>query len=335
MQFLNCRQRKAILSFLLEFPILVWTPAVASDDCEIIPPIRSLLGVQAYFDPKDSIIDPEKGLQNNRAQQRVREFLSGIERSVDDASTFHCARLRLSYWAEAGAMLDAPQGETWRDRFEALIRRQQYALGLNILALKMRSRGEALDPALTEWLRALTGAAIQLWNNKPRKGNLYVWSGVTAASWAAVGSNAREFELYADRAWHEAISEIRLDGFVDSELRRGRLALTYHRYYLSAVLMLRQFRLYAGRRITVVETNSIRRLSKRIGSGLCDPQPFIILSGEEQKQPDEWGVRIPTVFLEELWDEDWKRCSIKTTNANMVGYGGRLDITLNLLQPSP
>jgi poly(beta-D-mannuronate) lyase len=238
-----------------------------------IPPIIRIEGENFYSDKKGSVVDPDKLDRHFQLTLPLRNFVYEASGRADsaDADDRECALIMMLEWADAGAMTEQPSSFIGRRE------RQRYTIVLNIIALKLQAAGLDIAPLLG-WLAELNDAVIGDFAKLENVGNLYVWSGVCAASFAVLGGDDIS-SRYESKVWRHSLQLIREDGYVASEMARGALALSYHVYYLSALLSLRAFRDTLGKLTGDEEEASLARLIAFVGRALHDPSAIGIMSG--------------------------------------------------------
>ena len=168
--------------------------ALAEDPCPRFAPISLMPGNKIYSDAKGSIADPEKVKANEKALEDIKAFFDYIEQSVDGAPSWSriknlsatCAETNLEDWAKGKALLQQPTdgGGT--------VPRVFYTAGLNIVALKLKKSGIAVDPIVIGWLKELNGRVLKDYENWPGKTNVVDWAGAAAATFALLSPN-RQF----------------------------------------------------------------------------------------------------------------------------------------------
>jgi poly(beta-D-mannuronate) lyase len=297
-----------------------------SGECPDDPSIIRVEAEPIYSDPKGSIVDPEELHRHAQQIMPLRKFVTDASQRADSASrnAQGCALSMMSAWAKAEAMAAAPTD------FGGLRELERFTISLNVIALKLRADGLKIDPLL-DWLGNLNHTVIDRFAERGRVDNLYVWSGVSAASYALlkVDDPARRYE---GAVWIRAVSAIRPDGFVDSELRRGARALSYHAYDLSALLTLRALRTALGERLNGEDRTAVMRLVDRVGSSLCDPSQIVTASGgiaQEKSRAIEFAPLI--AFAGDLADGRLSRCGPPDIPTSDPILGGNLDRTAAIL----
>lgn len=279
-----------------------------------------------YSDAQGSVVDPAKLRLHEQQILPLRNFVTDASRRADsiDPAERECALAMMLDWAKTKAM-EAPPAD-----FGGLRELERFGISLNIIALKLRADGLNTDPLLG-WLGALNRIVIERFGTRDRVDNLYVWSGVAAASYALLGHDDVAGR-YANDVWTKGVAAIRPDGFVDSELRRGNRALLYHVYDLSALMTLRAFRNALGESNSDQEQASLARLADRVGSSLCDPSSMASAAGSttQEKAPAIEFAPI-AAFAESLSGPRVLRCAPADIPKSDPILGGQFDKTVAIL----
>jgi poly(beta-D-mannuronate) lyase len=303
--------------------------AEAEPTCPSFASVSRVDGIPFYADKAGSVVDPEAQHQNEAIQAPILKMLLYIETALDSkdgrSPSTDCAFAIIEGWAESRAMTERPK------TFEGSVRRQGYTIGLNVVALKLKSLGYLVTDPMRLWLRGLVNSITDMYRENNLRNNLYAWSGVATASYALIAPYPRAIE-YENKVWRDSIAEITADGFLPKELTRSHRALIYHQYAFSALLMLRQMRLALGDSESAGDRAALQRLADRISSNLCDPRQMTAASGATQEMPDQTAYRVPDTFGDGLLDASWAKCGITPPHFNDVNLGGRLDLTARLLE---
>jgi poly(beta-D-mannuronate) lyase len=313
--------------------------AAHADGCPDEPAVPRVDSTKFYSDAKGSVVAADKAHERNQLIQPLRTFVTDASARADSAdhAEQECALQMMLVWAKGKSMEEAPADIAGEHD------RQLFAISLNIITLKLRAAGLKIDPLLG-WLgevnRDVTGYfehrnQVSTAAHRPDAGwapvdNLYVWSGVNAASYAVLHDD-RDARRYEDKVWGGAIEAIGPDGYLESELRRGARALTYHVYDLSAILTMLAFRQALSEPVTPTERAAITRLVERVGSALCDPSAMAAKAGNVTQEKV-----VPLVFspghtlAPDFSNEQIRSClpNIPTTDPM---FGGNLENTAKIL----
>lgn len=305
--------RSVVLCILLGlWALTTAAPATAPAlplSCPDFPPVLSLQLVAIYTDTRQSVPDAAAEKKNSDLTAGVDQFLRSIEQAIDRPDVHRgdpaadCAFENFKKWAIAGALTVEPKPYN-RD---GTVKRGEYLIGLNVLALKIKAAGFTLDPTVITWLRTLNHENMDFYEKASNRGNLRIWAGTAAALFALVQPDAQALD-FQNRVWREAMTAIHDDGMIDAELARGQRALIYHMFSFSATLMLRDAREALGYRNSPSDTAKVKSLANMIGRTLCDPQMLAGPARAKQEIPGDWGYRVPIGFGADLLDENWSRC---------------------------
>lgn len=302
----------------------------AQNSCPSIAPQQALGGVRWYSDAANSVVDPEKQKQNEAAMKPVRDLLRIVADAADhgldsavpgDAA---CARANLGSWAAAGALLKRP---TWS---VPMAEQTIAVVGLNLAALKFERAGQPLPSEVRTWISEATSVIVATYEANKFRSNLYVWSGVAAAS-NDVLMGTKRYTSYTTRVWRESVAKIRPDGYVDDELARKGRALIYHNYLRGALTLLNSLRLQLGEIVAPAELASLERLDRAVNTNVCDSAPIAALAGASQEAFGRWETSIGTYFAEAGKNPDWQRCTRTPAGFSGPTYGGRFDLTSRML----
>jgi poly(beta-D-mannuronate) lyase len=289
----------------------------------MFPPVRTLELVGIYTDARQSVPNPDAERRNTEMTASVDSFMRFLEKAVDNPAArpgdpaADCAYDNLRQWARDGALtVDPPQFNR-----DGLVKRQEYLVGLDILALKFQAAHFPQDPAIVSWLRQLTYKYIDYYARATNRGNLYVWSGAAAALFALFDHDRRAID-YQNQVWQSALMAIRGDGLIDAELARGQRALIYHMFSFSAVSTLRAAREAFGYPTSPAEKARLKLLSDAIGHSLCSPDWMAQRAQAKQETPGDWAYRLPIGLGGDLLNQDWSQCGRPNADVSDPTSGG-------------
>ena len=299
----------ALLGVLVLTTTAPTTAQAAVPSCPDFPPVLSLHLVGIYTDARQSVPDAVAEKKNSDLTTGVDQFLRSIEQALDRPGVHSgdpaadCAFENFKKWAQSGALTVEPKPYN-RD---GTVKRGEYLIGLNMLALKFKAAGYTLDPTIITWLRTLNHENMDFYEKASNRGNLRIWAAAATALFALVQRDSQALG-FQNRVWHEAMTAIRGDGMIDAELARGQRALIYHMFSFSATLMLHEAREALGYRDSPSDTAKLKSLADMIGRALCDPQVLAVPAQAKQEIPGDWGYRVPIGFGADLLDENWSPC---------------------------
>lgn len=299
----------ALFALSLGLWVLCHPARAAGPSCPDFPPVLSLQLVGIYTDARQSVPDPAAEKKNSDLTSGVDQLLRSVEQALDrpgvgsgDPAAI-CAYENFRKWATAGALTVEPKPYN-RD---GTVKRGEYIIGLNILALKFRAAGFTLDPIVINWLHTLNHENLDFYEKATNRGNLRIWAAAGAALFALVQHDPEALD-FQDRVWREAMAAIHDDGTIDAELARGQRALIYHMFSLSATLVLHAARDALGYHDTPADTARLKMLADMIGQTLCDPKPLAGRAQATQEIPGDWGFRVPIGFGGGFLGDTWTRC---------------------------
>jgi poly(beta-D-mannuronate) lyase len=240
--------------------------AQANNACPSYPPVMYLNLAPIYKDARNSIPDTAMERQNSEENVLVTNLMNYIEKALDapighgDSVALICAYKAFGSWAAAAALTEQPK----HYNLEGTVKRGEFLIGLDLLALKFRALGYPINSTMINWLHTLNDQNIDYYQHVSNRGNLYVWSGAAAALFALIERDSKALQ-YQDQVWWDALSKIRDDGTIDGEMARGQRALIYHMYSFSATLVLRAAREALGYPQSATSEARVKLLADEIG----------------------------------------------------------------------
>jgi poly(beta-D-mannuronate) lyase len=318
-----------LVSALIYACLLIGMTTRAAAGCPNYQPVLNVQGTTFYADAKGSQVDHAAEQANNDAQAPILDVLTYASEAVDGKPAFSklkdvtpaCADALLENWAKAGAMRTTNDANGGYSR-QGGIDRQALLRGFVIVALKLRSSGQALGPDVVPWLGRLVTDNDRNWQKITLRGNLYFWAGATAASYALLAHDPQAL-AFQNEVWANAMSQIQKDGYLEAELARGARALIYHQYALSALLTLRDARRALHLPDRPADTQKLRLLADRVGQSLCHPEQMAARAHAPQEEmPGEWGFREIAADGGDLMNADWQRCGVPVKNPIDINNGG-------------
>jgi poly(beta-D-mannuronate) lyase len=300
---------------------------LAAAPCPDHPVVGKVEAVRIYTDPNSSVVDPEKVRERDQQVAPLRDFVTDASKEIDsgDRSQEQCAFSQMLSWAKGKSMEEEP--EDLSGQYERL----QYTLALNIIALKLRAAAFNITPLLG-WVGNVNHGVINFFatRDKPKQmNNIYVWSGVAAASYALLSGDSAA-RLYEDEVWNNVITMIRPDGYIDTELKRAGRALHYHVYYLSAVMALHAFRDALGEPMSDADRDAVERLVKAVGDALCNPSNIAAASGGYQQETVPPWLFAPAEAFGAA-SQNFRTCAPQDIPMGNPVFGGSLTKTEKIL----
>lgn len=313
--------------------VYLWGKEVqAQDACPLYAPVIDVMGVQWYTDSKASIVDPAKAAENHRLQKDLQNFTNGLSGRLDrllesrlDTDVTDCIQKNLTAWANASALSKTP---TWSVQ---LAEQTKANVALQFIFLKLGAMGVQPPDKVRNWRRDVLLTLLKAYDDIKYRGNLYVWSGVAAASEDLL-EHDEHLRRYHDAVWKYAIDVIGNDGTLEQEMGRGRRALIYHTFFYNALSALWNMRNALRTETSPSDLDALRRLSKAVGEAACEPSEFARQAGAQQEELDRWNIAMAASFAKQFNTEAWTRCTKAPDRSLGAGWGGRFDLTVKSLE---
>jgi len=274
------------------FTVLSASHARAQSCPPPIQPITDLTLDRFYKDAAGSRTDASVLARNREKTASLKRLLQNtadladrlVTRSVPPAAG-SCDRKRLENllaWARSGALtgpMSTRQGEHHR----------KWAFtGLSLAYLKMRpALSTSESQRLERWLKQLAADSAALFDQPGiKRNNHYYWLGTgTAALALATGTSA--LWQRAEGIYDTAIGHIDADGALPMEMARGKRALHYHGFALTALVPLHRMMAIHDPARARSSAPALQRLIDLTSNASRSPGPFERLSGHRQEvHPD-------------------------------------------------
>ncbi|MEQ1714237.1 MAG: alginate lyase family protein, partial [Hyphomicrobium sp.] len=265
----------------------VIAPAVAATSCPASPlPIRDLALDRYYGDKTGSEVDPARKAAHADATRPRVDYLRTVTDTADravarrDAAAASCAAAWLEAWARADALLGQMSGP------QAQSQRKWDLAGLALAYLKIKPMLDTpTRAAIGPWLIRLADAAhAHAVESKSKRNNHWYWLGVSVGATALATGSARHWDI-ARGIMADAARDIAADGTLPLELQRGKRALHYHAFSVTALVTLAELGAARGEDWTAAGDGALHRLVRATVSGLADPAVFDRLAGVTQERP--------------------------------------------------
>lgn len=270
--------------------ILICAGLAQGRDCPPAPPPTRDIIVHGYYgDARKSIIDPEKQQQNRLERKDVTTFINGYLRQVDrfvetgDRNSLKCANDRLARWAEDGAMLGS-------HTFFGEAIRNWAVISISLAYLKSGpSTDAAQDRLIKAWIRQMTSRAITFFGERKSKNNHFYWSGLAAIS-AAVVLDDKTFWDYGLAVYARAMNDIRSDGTIAAEMKRGQRAAHYHAFAAAPLTGIARVAELRGQNLFLCRGEAHARLLRMVDRLLEEPDILANAAAAKQDQlrPQPW-----------------------------------------------
>jgi poly(beta-D-mannuronate) lyase len=305
---------KEVVSLLTILPVLIvgvsrgnaavlrspWDdkPIKATDAPYTCPPVANLPvdfttnGFYADNDPTHSIIDPVK-------MKAYAESAGPVKRDGDEVVAAADAYRATGSLAAARCVVAHIEGNARNRSLTGKMSSNQayfvqgWVLGAEALAyLKVRGAGvvsKEQAELILPWMKTVAAQArdyyeaIEKKNPASQNNHLY-WAGVELAAVGIAANSRSEFD-WAMKAAREGIADIRPDGTMPQEMRRGTRALHYHLYAASPLVMLAELGEPNGIDLYSERDGALKHLVTVSTAGLVDPTPFEKAANIKQEVP--------------------------------------------------
>lgn len=298
--------------------------AHAESGCPSIPPMPTLELKPMYSDSKGSVINSANEDANSKIMAPIFTFFRTMERALDGANArpgnpdTDCAFQLFGQWAKAGALTFEPQVYEGQGK----VKRGLLNPGFQVIGIKFRAAGYTLDGIILAWLRKMDQENVEFYTKGTNRANQRVWA-ATGAALNNILARDPVALAFQDQVWHEALAAIDNDGFIAAELDRGKQALVYHIYSLSATLVLEAARNALGYSESAEERLHVKKLAVAIGEALCDSHKMGELAKAKIRIPDgQWAYEVTNGFGSDRFDANWSRCGLPQTDFNARDMGG-------------
>ena len=242
-----------------------------------------------YLDRAKSVVDPAAKARKRTAVRPLKDFLNGVTKLADRAvrsnprdSAKHaaCALRWLRHWASEGAYLGRMASK------QAQAQRKWDLAGLALAYLKVRGHAEAADKTLIEpWLREIADRARAVYDDPGKiRNNHWYWLGLGLGAVGIATDSPRHWRE-ARRIMKDAARDIRDDGLLPLELKRGRRALHYHTFAAMPLVTLAELAASRDEDWYALNSAALHRLVRATAAGLVDPTRFDRAAGLQQERP--------------------------------------------------
>jgi poly(beta-D-mannuronate) lyase len=253
--------------------------------CEVPAPVKSI-------DPPGFYDDPAGYAQ---AVKPMRDYIAKLNHAADSGQ-WACTMDLLDGWASADALMGPITG--YQGYYERSWAGTDFALVELRLPAEVRNANPGRLNAIHRWLEHIAIATRDAEAINHLHNNLVYWAGLNLV---AIGTAAHQPELIdagLARA-REGIGDIRPDGSLEREVKRGDRALHYHTFALIPLVFTAE--LARQQHIDLYQENghAIGRLANLVTDAVIDPASFAKITPIKQKL-------FPWTFQDELaWMEPY------------------------------
>jgi poly(beta-D-mannuronate) lyase len=271
--------------FSLAFSVICLSSgASAYDYPEPAPGIQDIKAFGYYSDSAKSVRDEEKFKETHELTKPFEDFAATVSKLSDqylEKSDEKAALYTIKWldrWAEDKAMLgkmihinnDQPEyTRKWTNASAAIAWNK----------VRVKATSEQKD-RVDSWLKAVSRATLDYWYMAPKKtrNNHYYWTGVGVMA-TAVATNDKDLLKAARKIFEAGLDDIRKDGTLYNEMKRGVRALHYHNFSVMPLVMMAEMARKTGEDWFAADDAKLSKLADRVAAGLREPAWFDKASG--------------------------------------------------------
>jgi poly(beta-D-mannuronate) lyase len=259
-------------------------PAFAYDCPTPAPGLVDIKAFGYYSDAAGSIRDEAKFKETHDLSKPFEDFASQVAKQSDryldkgEAEAAACTIAWLDRWAQDGAMLGT-MVKVNNDQSEYV--RKWTNAAAAIAWNKVRGQaGSAERERIDAWLKAVSKATLAYWSSHPKstRNNHYYWTGVGVMA-TAVATNDADLLAEARHIYDAGLADIREDGTLQAEMKRGIRALHYHNFSAMPLVMIAEMARKLNQDWFALREARLDKLMARVASGLRDAAWFDKESG--------------------------------------------------------
>lgn len=271
------------------------TPLLALD-CPTAPPaMRDLTVPRFYGDKAGTVVDAELAAAHKAAVKDLTGYVRQVTQASDKAvlrtkpsardEAARCALAWLSAWAEGGALLGRMETK------QAEYQRKWDLAGLALAYLKVRQRATSEQQRLiAPWLRSLADRSRAFFDTPNHKrNNHWYWLGLGLAATALATESPRHWDE-ARRIFDDALGDISADGSLPRELERQGLALHYHDFAVTPLVVMAEIAQSRGEDWYARRDGALHRLVAFGVAGFANPENVARLAGAPQRRSKPGAV---------------------------------------------
>lgn len=240
-----------------------------------------------YSDGKSSVIDPAKWKAYAASSGPYKELGAHV---VAAADAYRQTGSRAAAECALNLMVTAAGDGVFTGKMSS--RQAYYVQGwvlgaVAISYLKVRDSGLVTREdrkLLFPWFKAVTQQTIGFYEKGKAKNNHLYWAGVQAIS-VGVATGDRKLFDWAVAGYRIGIAQIRPDGSLPLEMRRGQRALHYHLYALAPLVYIAEFGEENGLHLYAANDRALAKLVHLSVDGMEDNRYFVKATGIAQDTP--------------------------------------------------
>lgn len=259
--------------------------AVAAAACEVPAPLRTI-------DPP-GFYDDAAGYAE--AVKPMRRFITELNESAD-AGRWPCVLDLLQKWAEADALMGHIAG--YQGHYERSWAGTDFALLILRMPGEVRAANARRFAAIDRWLERIAIATRDSEAINHLHNNLVYWAGLNLVAIGTAIDRPQLVDSGLIRA-REGIRDIRPDGSLEREVKRGNRALHYHTFALIPLIFTAELVQRRGIDLYKENDRAIARLANLVIESVRNPAGFARITPIKQEL-------FPWTFQDELaWIEPY------------------------------
>lgn len=276
------KRRFGIIAFLVTAIGLI----AAVDEtaaCDAQPAVRSIDPPGFYDDPAGYA----------RAVKPMRDFIARLNHAAD-AGDFACTLDLLSAWAKADALMGPIAG--YQGYYERSWAGTDFAFVLLRMPADLRMANAERMAAIDGWLRRIAAATRDADEINRLHNNLVYWAGLDLIAIGTVANQPQLIDAGLARV-REGIRDIRADGSLEREVKRGNRALHYHTFALIPLVFAAELTHQHGVDLYEENSHAIGRLADLVIEAVRDPATFSRITPVKQDL-FSWTFRDELAWME-------------------------------------
>lgn len=257
--------------------------ALAQDCAPVPPPVVDITSNRFYSDAANSIVDPQRWEQRQRAMKPLEDFRSDMARYASRVLAgqklwARCLESGLLAWSEGGALLGK------LNEIQAHFERVWMLSGLSMSYLMAREEISPSSRKVIEiWLERLaTETAKDVPARRKGANNHLYWLGFSLGAAASATGNARHWTLAAE-IFRESVAHIEADGSLPKEMARAGMASHYHAFSIVPLVMHAELAARRGEDWYSQSKGALHRLAALVMLIGNEPQTLAKRAGAAQK----------------------------------------------------
>lgn len=253
--------------------------------CDVLAPVKSI-------DPPGFYDDPTGYAQ---AVKPMRDYIAKLNHAADSGQ-WACTMDLLDGWAKADALMGPITG------YQGYYERSWAGTDFALVELRLPAEVKDANPgrlnAINHWLEHIAVATRDADAINHLHNNLVYWAGLNLVAIGTVAHQPELIDAGLARA-REGIRDIRADGSLEREVKRGDRALHYHTFALIPLVFTAELALRQHIDLYQENGHAIGRLANLVTAAVIDPSSFAKITPVKQQL-------FPWTFQDELaWMEPY------------------------------